>query len=317
MSHFSVLVVADDENDLEKKLQPYHEFECTGIDDEHVVDVDITEKVLSVMHAKSNESEYPEYATEYALDYYGLSEKTVMHEGEINTDDDHKYGYAILADDGHIIKCVDRTNPNAKWDWWQLGGRWTGHLPLKYPFGRESAYSGAPGLFTEKNHDPGLADSALVGDVDWDGIIEKERSRLSDLYDKFHFVWVECIASRDEAEAYQKWCDRNSDVPKFFFGANHYASISRAMSKIGYWNWTIGDAKGFVEKTKDEFLENATEAPVYAFVDERGEWNQRGEMGWFGIDDPDMATDNYDESFWDMIKRLPETQRVFVVDCHI
>ena len=44
MSHFVVLVVG---NDIEKQLQPFHEFECTGIDDEYVQDVDITDEVLA------------------------------------------------------------------------------------------------------------------------------------------------------------------------------------------------------------------------------------------------------------------------------
>jgi hypothetical protein len=38
MSHFTVLVIGDN---VEKQLQPFHEFECTGTDDEFVQDIDI------------------------------------------------------------------------------------------------------------------------------------------------------------------------------------------------------------------------------------------------------------------------------------
>jgi hypothetical protein len=41
MSHFSVLVIGPEP---EKQLAPYHEFECTGTDDEFVKDIDITEE---------------------------------------------------------------------------------------------------------------------------------------------------------------------------------------------------------------------------------------------------------------------------------
>jgi len=41
MSHFTVVVVGDD---YEEQLAPYHEFECTGRDDEYVIDVDRTEE---------------------------------------------------------------------------------------------------------------------------------------------------------------------------------------------------------------------------------------------------------------------------------
>jgi hypothetical protein len=42
MSHFVVLVIGDN---VEQQLAPYHEFECTGRDDQYVVDIDITEEV--------------------------------------------------------------------------------------------------------------------------------------------------------------------------------------------------------------------------------------------------------------------------------
>ena len=40
MSHFTCLVIGDN---YEEQLQPFHEFECTGTNDEHVVEVDVTE----------------------------------------------------------------------------------------------------------------------------------------------------------------------------------------------------------------------------------------------------------------------------------
>lgn len=45
MSHFAVLVVTDSKpsaKDLARILLPWHEFECTGLDNKYVVDVDKT-----------------------------------------------------------------------------------------------------------------------------------------------------------------------------------------------------------------------------------------------------------------------------------
>lgn len=50
MSHFAVIVVTDEEPTnavLTKVLQPWHEFECTGADDQYVVDVDETDSARS------------------------------------------------------------------------------------------------------------------------------------------------------------------------------------------------------------------------------------------------------------------------------
>src|SRR5512147_421756 len=47
MSHFSVLVVTDrkpSHADLAAILRPWHEFECTGVADQYVIDKDITEE---------------------------------------------------------------------------------------------------------------------------------------------------------------------------------------------------------------------------------------------------------------------------------
>lgn len=54
MSHFSVLVISPTELTTETLgaiLQPWHEFECTGKDDQYVQDVDITEEALSSYHS--------------------------------------------------------------------------------------------------------------------------------------------------------------------------------------------------------------------------------------------------------------------------
>lgn len=53
MSHFSVVVVTDklDEAELSRKLQPFHEFECTGTSDEYVLDVDKTEEARAEYEA--------------------------------------------------------------------------------------------------------------------------------------------------------------------------------------------------------------------------------------------------------------------------
>lgn len=44
MSHFAVLVIGDN---VEGQLAPYHEFECTGRDDQYIQDIDQTEEALA------------------------------------------------------------------------------------------------------------------------------------------------------------------------------------------------------------------------------------------------------------------------------
>jgi len=111
MSHFAVLVVGED---IAKQLQPYHEFECTGIDDQYVQEIDVTEE-----------------CKKHGLDWYGLEDKTVTNEAQIDRKNKHKYGFAIIDNKGNLVKAVNRTNPNKKWDWWTIGGRWSDYFLLK------------------------------------------------------------------------------------------------------------------------------------------------------------------------------------------
>ena len=123
MSHFTVMVFGEN---VEEQLAPFHEFECTGTNDQYVQDVDITDELGLAEGASLGE-------IKYALGGWGLEDKIVSDESEVEKDGDlceHKYGYAIVKD-GKLIKAVNRTNPNKQWDWYQIGGRWSGMLRLK------------------------------------------------------------------------------------------------------------------------------------------------------------------------------------------
>lgn len=72
-------------------------------------------------------------------------------------DDDYEYWY----------------NPKGKWDWYQIGGRWTGSLKLKDDVKATSDMYGEPSLLLEKGVDPYFharnetwVDSALIKDID-------------------------------------------------------------------------------------------------------------------------------------------------------
>ena len=57
-------------------------------------------------------------------------------------------------------------NPNAKWDWYQLGGRWYGYLPLKEDgqgeFGKKSW------TCKDKEPQPQTCDQTSLGNIDLD-----------------------------------------------------------------------------------------------------------------------------------------------------
>lgn len=61
---------------------------------------------------------------EWAQGYYG---RELLHLDEARTDK-HKYGYILVNEDDEVVRVVKRTNPNKQWDWWVVGGRFSGRL---------------------------------------------------------------------------------------------------------------------------------------------------------------------------------------------
>lgn len=266
MSHFTVLVPARDENDLRDKLLPYHEYECTGI-----------EQYIEFVPADMEKLQ---------ADYerYGAEDDTL----EMFAQD--CFGYHKSADGVY----GRMTNPNTKWDWYVIGGRWTGLLQLKTFEAMEHAGDGTPGLMTAPNNNPLTADWARHGDVDWDGMVQEQFDSAMRKYDTYHEIKGRLLETLDGEEL-----DK---------------AIDKEMLEAKYFIWEDDIAK--LEVSRDDFAAKLKEkALTFAFIDLEGKWNERGNMGWWAIvtdENPD-----YDQAFWKFVKTIPDDMRVYVVDCHI
>lgn len=352
MSHFTVLVPATDESDLERKLIPYYEYGCS---------VEFDRKVKPYLVFEDVESEYREkYETEKV-------DRVQMEDGEIVTpwDDRFKVGgsigwgsnshrvpgnlkrievpvkelyktfelfiedYAGYRLDPEIKKYGSYRNPNAKWDWYSVGGRWTGLLHLKP--GKQGE-NGRPGLMTEANTDSKRCDVALAGDVDWFAVEEKYiNNRLNEYHDRQNFINAASDLKDIPDSIYQKAIDLfvGDKSPR----GDQARSIFKTLERCLQWEYAEYLAKKEDPKTywfddweeierflmtEEEFSATITSvAQTYAFIDLEGNWNQRGQMGWFGCSDESKGTQDYDSAWWEFVKSIPSDQYVFIVDCHI
>lgn len=278
MSHFTVLIPAKDTSELEAKLLPYHEYECTGI-----------EQYLQFVPYEDFEKEYEQEANgrsreEFAEDYYG--------------------SHAFFRD-GVLGRM---TNPSAKWDWWGIGGRWTGTLHLKAPSYKVGAGSGTPGLMTSPNRDPFRADYAQVKDVDFEGM----RKEATENALKNWKVWADVISLVIAPDNYLATEDKravwDSIRQSIFEGESGHM-------KDAYHDAIFFEPLGDTAESHAGVVANR--ARTYAFIDLDGKWNQRGQMGWFGFDDPERGTPDYDKAWWDFVSSLEPNQMIYIVDCHI
>jgi len=225
MSHFCVLVAVNDIKDLHDVLQPFHEFECTGEDDQYVIDKDVTNDYLNSynnskidVYIRKNDQQYFDvhdpifkreatdeeksainsisqsnnnfywsrgtdkngnmifYISEANKDEYDLvnvnyssmmSFNEFLNKESINVFSkkdqiNDKNIYALGDDNGNAYKVIRRTNPNSKWDYWVLGGRFSDGLLLK---------------------DGSFADFAKKKDIDFDKMESDKRKKLIDSID--------------------------------------------------------------------------------------------------------------------------------------
>lgn len=317
MSHFTVLVIGPNP---EEQLAPFHEFECTGINDQYVTDVDITDKVLLRVAGKG-EYQHGSETLDEALDYWGLGDRIVEDEGEVDTSSDHKYGYAIVKD-GVLIKAVNRTNENAHWDWYLVGGRWTGFFKLKAGAVGEL---GRPGLMTPVPSN-GRADQLTLGDIDVEGMRLDAAKEAGERWDLLASVmgnpmptirpWADYVDEptltwNERREAY------HAQAPlvalENFRRTNHDSPLYKEQVELLSW-LVYEDYMVSREAYAERFANSAMS--TYAVVKD-GQWYECGKMGWWG-----MALDEKDKEAWGLefaklIDGLPLDTQLTLVDCHI
>lgn len=212
MSHFSVLVIG---NDVEAALAPFQENNMGDCPKEylefHEVETEYRAKyetdksdvvvgprggIHSLYDEMFRNPKYemfkpngPDNQQYVPLDGYTQKELPVK---ELYTWDEYmtKYcGYKFDAGEG---KYGYWENPNKRWDWYAIGGRWTGAFCLKPG---KTGTVGSPGLMTEPATD-GKVDQAKFGDLDWEAMSKAKVAELAGYYAQY-----EAKATADE----KKW----------------------------------------------------------------------------------------------------------------
>lgn len=421
MSHFSVLVITDErptEAVLARVLARYHEFECTGHDDQYVVEVDRTQEALDeyasatikMVAAPDGVTFYDAYEDRFYRDptpdetkkigpiagtggghgmswtskdwgdglgyrakvrdvpaghkeidvpvrdvqpiaawiedWYG-SKAVVIPADEVasaatraklDLAEEHKYGYALVSPEGNLLRLVKRTNPNAKWDWYQLGGRFTGIFRPHYdpeldPANKETCWlckgtgkradgvavangcngCRGTGIMTKwPTKWRSVGDVVQVQDVPLEALRNIAESTALARYDKAHQV----IAGREIPswdEMREKF--RDIDAVRNAFWSNQVVNDLKA---AGFNDWGLSEYLVSLRQSRPEFATRARRRAVqtYAVVKD-GKWHERGEMGWWGMASNEKDPDEWDAQFAALLDGLPPETWLAVVDCHI
>ena len=244
--------------------------------------------------------------SEFCQEYY---ERPVVAFGEEpDLEETHKWGWLELGAEGEVVKVVDRTNPNRKWDWYIPGGRWTGYFPLKPGATGEV---GKPGLMTEAA-EPGTADQCLWGDVD----LGKARGEAAERARETFAGWAECLLDNPKPRPWgEVLASMPEDIDKAREVYNEQKAIASWKEKNPYsWGCPVEDLgfdeEGYVAKKRSQAL-----VPFSIVKD--GKWHQKGRMGWWGMTSDEMPEGEWETQVAALFDDLPPDTPVTMVDCHI
>lgn len=383
MSHFSVLVIG---NNPEEQLEPYHEFESTGIN-KHIQNIDQLEEARAkYQSAKVNLVRAPDGTllppyddrfyrdptpeerkkigslsgigwgdghgyrakvhhipegyeevelnareaqsfTEFVKEEYG---RPIVNSGQDpDLDDEHKYGWIRLDEKGEVVELVKRTNPNAKWDWYVLGGRWRGGLLLKPEYAEAVRHHAAlkardepipdsllkmiegiqcetPSWMDEKTQ-ACYVDQAPKGKIDFERMLKEARDKAARRYDE--------VAAMINGRPFMTWKEvreQYSDIDEARRVYHDQEVVRDAWDKMRFL-----DIDEF-HQSREDYIEGCSKMTVCTFaVIKDGQWYERGSMGWWGVVSDEMEPNQWYDQFWALLDGLPDDTLLSIYDCHI
>ena len=187
-------------------------------------------------------------------------------------------------------------NPNAKWDWWTVGGRWSDRLLL---------------------NDGRKADSARIGDVALDTMVAMATVEVQAKYDRI----CDAAAGTPPARTWKTIVDEHQ--PDYDRAREVFRTQPRVQAVQGVldkWDWDVAE---YIEALETATVDAAIRREALARVLGRAlltaeGWMEKGQMGWFGMGTETAdSEDAFHDRAWNFLQELPDDWYLTVVDCHI
>lgn len=294
MSHSTVLIIGEDAEkmlapyDENTEVEPYRKYDDAETPQDHWLF-----KTGCEEGGLAGDVGWPEYV--------GFINKRYGH------DDSDEYQYDPERDRMYELSTY---NPLSRWDWYQLGGRWTGFFKLKPG---DQGRVGEPGLMTPKAR-IGQADQARKRDIDFEGMRVAAGAEGAEL----HARASRLLAGLPPLVAWEKV--REEMFPDDINAARrHYHSQPgiEALAKAGLH---FDDPVTYLCLDQTDPLAacvarcRAEACLPFAILDSEG-WHERGRMGWWGV--VHNETDGWQETAQAIIDSAPDDALFSIYDVHI
>ncbi len=212
-------------------------------------------------------------------------------------------------------------NPNAKWDWYRIGGRWAGHFRLKSGVTAPAPAPGYEVAFGQEQPGENTADTAAKKDIDFDGMRADAAHDAALEYDYVAGIF-------GDLPPHKTWTEL-SDIE----GIEERREAYKAQPRVLAWrkagqvplddrrklpvDLTFGNPDDFAVP-REHFinLSRLRSGSTFAVL-LNGKWYERGEMGWWATVSNEKDAETWLSMFHKMLDELPGDTQLTVVDCHI
>ena len=296
MSHFTVTVCLSDPAALDAALAPFSE--------------------------EREVEPYREYEKGGPAEYWAVN--ALREDADLNPDDAtltwaqvaeaHNKLFAgsdpMLIDEMGRAYIMSTYNPDSKWDWWVIGGRWPG----RFPYREENAHlilEPEPHWGSSEPIPPLHCDGGPKAALDLDGMREQAEAAARKEYARYETV----TAGTPEALPRSVFGDNISEGAREEYDSQPRIAALRESPDFGPFTHDedfAGGVKLYVERQR------AQAVPGYATLTLDGRWMAPGEMGWWGMrSDTEGSRIGYWETANAYIDALPGSAYLVSVDCHI
>ncbi len=262
---------------------------------------------------------------EYIDDHYGRPHLGIDDEPDL--EGEHKWGWVMVGANDEVVELVGRTNPDAKWDWWEVGGRWAGFWKVKPEYIDQD--------FPDVDED-GYTDQCLKKHVDIDAMMDEAAREAGETYARFmaavlpgylpsdigdmeNIVWPEIVTS------FQTWSqvrEAHKDNIEEARRIYHEQPLHQVLLDAKVFDYPLmgcigerlclnnGFFKAYVERARWNRI-----TPFAALVN--GNWYQKGDMGWWGCVANEKDDKDHHQEFKAIWDSIADDTLITLVDCHI
>jgi hypothetical protein len=194
-------------------------------------------------------------------------------------------------------------NPDSKWDWWVIGGRWTGYL------GNENPEDNPKNWETCKICDgTGDRQSACLDEENGDPWVSYKNKMINEILTPREYH-LRVIAGNINTDLYERTF--KYEQAKACNGCNGCQGTGKTLK------WTLEPSNADQMPLENLLLDDPEQMKSFipfAIVTPDGKWYEKGNMGWFAI--VSDAKDTWKEEALELLKQHRDCVAI-VVDCHI